>query len=62
MTTSELRDILCIVRNTQDAVDYNGNLMLDLLAGRLRQLSPYKLARIKRELKNFNAHTKTWKN
>ena len=33
-----------------------------ILEGRLRKVSPYTLARLKKELSRFNAHTKEWKN
>jgi len=33
-----------------------------LMVGRLKQMSPYCLAKLKKELESFNAKTKEWKN
>ena len=43
------------------AVDSQVNTLVDLLEGRLRSVSGYRLARLKKELARFNACTKTWK-
>lgn len=44
----------------QRAIVNNGNNMLRLLDGNLRSLSPYRLADIKRQLRDFNIHTGRW--
>jgi len=41
--------------------DMYTNTMVDLVRGRLRGVSPYRLASLKRELQHFNAATKQWK-
>lgn len=47
-------------KNTMAAADYVASDMADLLKGRLRHVRPDVLAKLKRELRDFNAHTKTW--
>jgi hypothetical protein len=42
------------------AVDNVSRDMGHLLVGRLRQCSSYDLADLKKELANFNAHTRRW--
>jgi hypothetical protein len=42
------------------AVDNVSRDMAHLLVGRLRQCSAYDLAKLKKELANFNAHTSNW--
>ena len=40
----------------------NANAMLEILIGRLRHCRPWNLAKLKRELRDFNIHTKQWQN
>lgn len=58
---ADLARALDEARQVQRAVENQGNSMLDLLAGNLRSLSPYRLERLKRELRDFNMTTKRWK-
>jgi len=48
-------------RAINNAADNAANSIVDLLDGRLRQVSPYRLAKIKKQLRDFNMHTKEWK-
>jgi len=45
----------------QTAADICANDMAMLLAGRLRGVRPYVLAKLKRELRSFNICTREWK-
>lgn len=44
----------------QQTIVRNGNHMLRLLDGNLRDLSGYRLAEIKRQLRDFNIQTHRW--
>lgn len=44
----------------QRAIVANGNNMLRLLDGNLKELSGYRLAEIKRQLRDFNIQTHRW--
>lgn len=57
----EMRRALSVARSVQKAADENTNAMADLIRGRLRNVSSYRLASLKRELRDFNIHTGTWK-
>lgn len=46
---------------TLDAANSVARQMASMLASRLRHCAPDDLARIKRELRNFNIHTGTWR-
>lgn len=46
---------------TQAAADEQAAAMASLLVGRLRHCGEYALKRLKRELRDFNIHTGTWK-
>lgn len=48
-------------RSTMDQADAAANDMADMLDGRLRKVSGYKLAKLKRQLRDFNIHTGEWK-
>lgn len=43
------------------AVKEQVDSMIELIDGNLRNASPYRLKRLKRELHDFNAHTGGWK-
>ena len=49
------------MREAQRQAENNGNAMIDLLIPSLRSLSPYRLARLKRALRDFNSAKKEWK-
>jgi hypothetical protein len=62
--TNPFDDIRAAVQHAREvnrACDQQANTLTDLLEGRLRHVSPYRLARLKKELQNFNAHKKEWK-
>lgn len=56
----ELRAALEQARALNRAVDSQCNALVDLLEGRLRKASPCRLARLKRELRDYNIHTGRW--
>lgn len=43
------------------AADSVANEMADIIQGRLRKVSTWKLKKLKRELSQFNANTGKWK-
>jgi hypothetical protein len=53
--------LLSDMREAQRQTENNGNAMIDLLVPNLRNLSPYRLARLKRALQDFNSAKKEWK-
>lgn len=57
----EMRQAVQEARNVLSAADDVADDMARLLRGRLKKVSPYVLAQLKRELKNFNIHTSQWK-
>lgn len=61
MTISEMNQILRQARRTLDAADQVANDAAGMLRGRCRAVNGYRLAALKKELSQFNAHTKMWK-
>lgn len=57
----EMRRAVQEARAMNRAVDEQTNTLLDLLDGRLRNASPFRLARLKKQLQRFNASTRQWK-
>ena len=57
----EMRAAVSNAQSTLNAADEAAKTMAVLLKGRLRKVSPWVLAALKRELSEFNAHTKEWK-
>ena len=55
-----IRNMLSEMRSIQHAVESNGDTMLELLDGRLRGLSSFRLAKLKKQLRDFNPHTGRW--
>ena len=55
-----MRDAMREARDTMNAADNCANEMAQMLKGRLRKVSPYVAAELKRELRNLNMHTKRW--
>jgi len=53
-----VRDAKNTLDKADEAVRQTGNLMV----GRLRKINPYILAKLKKELQQFNAKTQTWNN
>lgn len=57
----EMRAAVAEARVTLRAADSTADNMAGLLQGRLRHVSGCRLAQLKKELSQFNAHTKEWK-
>jgi hypothetical protein len=49
-------------RPTMNAADNAANSMAELLDGRLKYVSCYHLAKLKKQLRSFNIHTQRWTN
>lgn len=56
-----IRSAVQEARDLNRAVDQQSNALADLLQGRLRTITPGRLAALKRELRDFNMHTGHWK-
>lgn len=56
-----MRQAVSEAKQVQRAVDEQANALADLLDGRLRHVSGYRLKRLKRELARWNANTGEWK-
>lgn len=56
-----MRSAVQQAREVDRAVNEQANSLADLLDGRMRHVSPYRLKRLKQQLRNFNMHTGTWK-
>lgn len=56
-----MRAALSQARSVMRAADDHAGVMADLLRGRLRNVPAYHLVALKRELRDFDAHTKRWK-
>lgn len=57
----ELTTAIEAAKQVRRACDNNANAMAELLLGSLRNVSRWKLERLKRELRDFNIHTGRWK-
>jgi len=57
----EMRMAVTEAEHTLRAADSVADDMAGLLRGRLRKCSPWHLAALKRELSQFDAHRKMWK-
>ena len=56
----QMRSAMRAARAQLGAADTVANDLAELLEGRLRKVSVYRLQKLKRELKGFNAKTKVW--
>lgn len=56
-----MRDAVNQARELNRAVDQQANNLADLLDGRMRYVSKYRLQRLKQQLQRFNAVTGEWK-
>jgi len=56
-----MRAALQSARAANEAADNSANAMASIIKGRLRHVSSWHLQDLKRELRDFNIHTKTWK-
>lgn len=63
MTYDEARQVLAIARSTINASNYIVGDIAALCVGRLRQSNATNatLSELKRELKDYNIHTREWK-
>lgn len=62
MGIDELREAVSDARSKLRSADRVADDLADLLVGRLRKgVSAYKLKQLKRELRDFNIHTGSWK-
>ena len=62
MSLSDMRNEIGAAGRVLSNADEVAASMADLLQGRLQHCRPWVLAQLKRELKDFNIHTKRWKN
>lgn len=62
MLTSEMRKVVSEAEITLCAADNMASDMAIILCGRLREVEWWVVRDLKKELKNFNAHTNQWKN
>jgi hypothetical protein len=53
--------VISDMREIQRQAESNANTLVDLLANNLKHVSPYRLARLKKELSRFDACKKEWK-
>lgn len=60
-TYDTFRKAMGEARQVNAAADSIANDMAEALEGRLRKVSTWKLRRLKRELSQFNSHTRKWK-
>lgn len=56
----QVRSAVWRAKETLQAVDCAAGSMADLLVGRLRHVDRRTLAKLKRELRDFNIQTKKW--
>lgn len=61
MNWDDFRQAFNTARNTMNQADSVANEMADMLDGRLRKVSGYRLEKLKRQLRDFNMHTGQWK-
>ena len=60
-TFDMMTEALDEARATMNCADRMANKMAHILRGRLRNVAPYNLKALKKEIKNFNSHTGEWK-
>lgn len=60
-TFDQMRQAINEARETMRAADSVANDLASLLRDRLRKVSPWHLVELKRQLRDFDAHTKRWK-
>lgn len=57
----DMRTAVSTAKYTLQAADRVADDMAELLRGRLRHVSVYRLQALKRELRDFDMHKKEWK-
>lgn len=61
MNFTEAQQAINDAKNTLNKADEMVRQLGPLMIGRLKQMSPCTLAKLKKELEGFNAKTKEWK-
>lgn len=61
MNWDDFRAVFNTARCTMNQADSIADSMADMLVGRLDKCSVYTLAKLKRELRDFNIQTHQWK-
>lgn len=61
MNFSEMYDAITEAQRTIELAETQSTRMARILQGRLRMVQPWVLVNLKRELRDFNIHTKEWK-
>jgi hypothetical protein len=61
LTFKEINERTEDARQTLKNADLLAGNIASFLIGRLKNVSPYTLAKLKKELQNFNSHTHYWK-
>lgn len=61
MDTYEIRRELASCKQRIESADGDISALAGLMVGRLRHCDVWDLASLKRELRDFNIHTKEWK-
>lgn len=61
MNWSEFNEAFQDAERTVRMADSAVDRMAAMLVGRMRRLDPYTLAKLKRELRDFNPQRRTWK-
>ncbi len=57
----EMREVVTRAKQTIEAADRVANDVAGLLRGRLHKVCDYNLKQLKRELRDYNIHTGTWR-
>jgi hypothetical protein len=57
----ELEQAMRVAKETRRSCEMHADSMASLLDGNLRGVSRYRLARLKKELNQYNIHTGRWK-
>lgn len=61
MNWDDFRSAYSTAQSTMNQADSVADSMAGMLAGRLHKCSGYTLAKLKRELRDFNIQTQKWK-
>ena len=57
----QMREAVAEAKNTMQAADAVADSMARMLTGRLSKVNSYTLTQLKKELRDFNMHTGTWR-
>ena len=61
MNIDDMRKAVQEAKGTLSNTDRMADSLGEMLVGRLRYVSDWTLRKLKRELRRYNPHTKTWK-